>query len=156
MEQLRLLGSMERLKASDKSAMVDAAFAGLGRRKLEPLHDGLLWMIGRLGNRVPVYATIQQTPAIEKVEKWLAKLLQLEVGLRSKPAYPLSLMLLARKTGDRYRDVSERVRGEVESVLQQTGHARFAQLVSNGGGLDQEQLDTIVGETLPLGFVLAK
>lgn len=155
MEQLRLLGSMERLKASDKSAMVDAAFAGLGRRKLEPLHDGLLWMIGRLGNRVPVYATIQQTPAIEKVESWITKLLQLGVGLRSKPAYPLSLMLLARKTGDRYRDISERVRGEVAPMLAEMGYTRFASLVSSGGGLDQEQLDTVVGETLPLGFTLS-
>lgn len=155
MEQMRLLGSMERLKASDKSAMVDAAFAGLGRRKLEPLHDGLLWMIGRLGNRVPVYATIQQTPAIERVESWITKLMQLDAGLRSKPAYPLSLMLLSRKTGDRYRDIGERLRGEVAPMLAEMGHTRFASLVSTGGGLDQEQLDTVVGETLPLGFRLS-
>ena len=154
-EQLRLLGSLERLKVSEKSMMVEGAFAGLGRRKLEPLYDGLLWMIGRLGNRVPVYATIQQTPSIEKVENWLSKLLELPESIQAKPAYGLSLMLLGRLTGDRYRDVRVQWREQVEARLRALGQTRLASLVIQGGGLDQEQLDTVVGESLPLGFTLS-
>lgn len=154
-EQLRLLGSLERLKVGDKSSMVEGAFAGLGRRKLEPLYDGILWMIGRLGNRVPVYATIQQTPSIERVEGWISKLLELPQSVQSKPAYGLSLMLLGRLTGDRYRDVRVGWRERVEARLEELGHARLASLVIQGGGLDQEQLDTVVGESLPLGFTLS-
>jgi hypothetical protein len=154
-EQLRLLGSLERLKVGDKSSMVEGAFAGLGRRKLEPLYDGILWMIGRLGNRVPVYATIQQTPSIERVEGWISKLLELPQSVQSKPAYGLSLMLLGRLTGDRYRDVRVGWRERVEARLEELGHVRLASLVIQGGGLDQEQLDTVVGESLPLGFTLS-
>lgn len=154
-ELLRLLGSLERLRSKDKVAAAELALSGLHKKKLLPLHSALLWMIGRMGNRVPIYATLQQTVPVEKVSDWLDRLLVIEPPAALIPSYSLALMLLARRTGDRYRDISRDLR---EKVLQRMDTLESPSLhrglVADGGTLDEENTSSIVGDTLPLGFSL--
>jgi hypothetical protein len=156
-ELLRLLGSLERLRSADKSAVAEACLQALEKKKMEPLRPALLWTIGRLGCRVPVYASLQQTVSIERAMAWIDALLAIDapwVGKESS-AYCLALMLLARKTGDRYRDVSEKVRGRVVERMNGLGApAMHLDLVERGGRLDDEQTAQVVGDSLPLGFAL--
>lgn len=154
-ELLRLLGSLERLRSKDKVAAAELALSSLHKKKLLPLHSALLWMIGRMGNRVPIYATLQQTVPAEKVSDWLDRLLVIEPPAALVPSYSLALMLLARRTGDRYRDISRDLR---EKVLQRMDTLESPSLhrglVADGGTLDEENTSSIVGDTLPLGFSL--
>ncbi|MFN9852148.1 MAG: Hsp70 family protein [Planctomycetota bacterium] len=156
-ELLRLLGSLERLRSADKSAVAEACLQALETKKMDPLRPALLWTIGRLGCRVPVYASLQQTVSIERAMAWIDALLSIDapwVGKESS-AYCLALMLLARKTGDRYRDVSEKVRGRVVERMNGLGApAMHLDLVERGGRLDDEQTAQVVGDSLPLGFAL--
>lgn len=156
-ELLRLLGSLERLRSTDKGLMVDACMQALSKKRMAPLRPALLWTIGRLGCRVPVYASLQQTVAPDRVVPWIDALLGMNVASLEKDqgAYGLALMLLARRTGDRYRDIPDSVRGRVLETLQRMGaHAIHRELVERGGRLDEEHASQVVGDSLPLGFTL--
>ncbi|MFN7731233.1 MAG: Hsp70 family protein [Pirellula sp.] len=156
-ELIRLLGSLERIRSKDKALAGELALSGLQKKKLEPLHGALLWMIGRMGARVPVYATIQQTLPLELASSWIEKLLDLEGRFAGGAAssYALALMLIARKTGDRYRDLPSALRDRVVACLQRIQAPEMhARLVAEGGSLDADNVDEIVGDALPLGFSL--
>ena len=65
----------------------------------------------------------------------------------------LCLMQMTRRTDDRYRDVPSALRDRVAAQMSELGApAMHIDLVLRGGGLDQASADSIVGETLPLGF----
>ena len=62
-------------------------------------------------------------------------------------------MQLARRTGDRYRDISESTRGTVLKAMQDHhAPAHFITLVRAGGLLDTEEQNLIFGEALPRGL----
>ena len=100
----RLLGSLELLDVSRKIELGDMAVALLPKRKLENLQGPMIWTLGRLGQRVPVYGPLNTVVPRETVERWLDALLQ--HALRDAATSALAVMQLARRTDDRYRDVS--------------------------------------------------
>lgn len=158
-ELLRLLGSLERLRSVDKSTVVDACLQSLSKKKLDSLRPALLWTIGRLGSRVPVYASLQQTVSVERASCWVDALLEIDAPWVAKEssAYSLALMLLARRTGDRYRDISETVRARVIERMKVLGSpVLHLDLVESGGRLDEEHAAQVVGDSLPLGFTLRR
>jgi hypothetical protein len=119
-ELLRLLGSLERLRSVDKAGLVDSVLTALPKKKMDALRPAILWMVGRLGSRVPVYASLQQTVSVDRACGWIDRLLAIE-GLgygEDKSSFSLALMLLARRTGDRYRDVPESFRARVLDRLE--------------------------------------
>ena len=68
---------------------------------------------------------------------------------------PLALMQICRKTGDRYRDVSEKLRIEVlEWLKARQAPAHFLQLVAEGGELEAAEQGMVFGESLPQGLRL--
>jgi hypothetical protein len=156
-ELLRLLGSLERLQLKDKSVLAQGALAALTRKKLQSLRPALLWMLGRVGARAPVYASLQETVPAERTTPWVEQLL----GMPPKDwegmegSLSLALMQMARRTGDRYRDLPaplrQRVLDRMETIGAPETHRR---LVAEIGTLDEENTASIVGDSLPLGFVL--
>ena len=156
-ELLRLIGSLEWLSNEDKILVCEQAIQALAKKKLEPIHGPLLWMIGRLASRTPVYASLQQVVSETRANQWIDKLLKLDpVWMQRNVAmYSLCLMQMSRRTNDRYRDVATAVRDRVASQLQAIDAPPLhIQLVLEGGKLDDSIADTIVGEALPLGFRL--
>ena len=66
-------------------------------------------------------------------------------------------MQLARRSGDRHRDVSDEVRADVVEFLHEQHAAdHLIKLVAVGGALEAEELATVVGESLPLGLRLVE
>jgi hypothetical protein len=150
-EVLRLLGSLELLPLALKRELGELLLALLPQRKLLALQAPLLWTLGRLGARSPFYGPLNVVIAMEVVSRWIEELF-------SRPtidseALRFALVQLARRTGDRYRDLPESVRQRVIERLQaeQASPAQLA-LVTTGGLLDAATAGQVFGEALPLGL----
>ena len=77
--------------------------------------------------------------------------------VRAAHVGPVSIMQIARCTGDRYRDLSEPRRREAARWL--TDHAadrHLVELVLQGGQLDADEQDQVFGESLPIGLSLER
>ena len=62
---------------------------------------------------------------------------------------------IARKTGDRFRDLSDKVRGRVVGWLETNDAApHLVRLVREGGALEAEEQSAAFGESLPKGLRL--
>lgn len=158
-ELMRLVGSLEWLTMDEKSTVAEQILQSFGRKRLEAIHGPLLWSLGRLGSRTPVYATLQQVVSASRVQSWVEKLLKLDEAWIAKNTgmVSLCLMQMTRRTDDRYRDVPSLLRERVAAQLAQLGSpALHMDLILRGGGLDQASEDSIVGESLPLGFRLSR
>jgi len=153
----RLLGSLERLPVATRHEIGDLAAAFLGRRKMQDLRAALLWAIGRTGARQPVYGPLSHVAAVEKAEQWLGRILTDAADLPAgeTAAANLAVMQLARKSGDRYRDVSPAMRDSALAFLQtRAAPTHYLKLVTEGGVLDEEELGQVIGERLPVGLAL--
>jgi molecular chaperone DnaK (HSP70) len=79
--------------------------------------DPRLWTaIGRIGARIPAYASAHYVVSPTTAERWLDHLLREK--WRDVPTAAPAAVMLARRTGDRARDISERVRDEVVRALE--------------------------------------
>ncbi len=157
-EWMRLIGSLEWLTSQEKGMVAEQILVAFGRKKLDGMHGPLLWTLGRLGSRTPLYATLQQVVGAAKVQTWVEKLLGLEEAwcMRHVGMLSLCLMQLTRRTEDRYRDVPASVRDRVAQRLQDWKAPELhRELILRGGRLDAESSESIVGDALPLGFRLS-
>jgi hypothetical protein len=146
----RLLGSLEFLAATTKAELGRMLLDLLGKRKMEPVQSAMLWAIGRLGARVPLYGPLNAVVPAETAAKWLTTLMSMRI---ENAACQLAVMQLARRTEDRYRDLSENLRREAADWLATLDAPRhFVDLVRNGGSLDDEEQGLVFGESLPKGL----
>jgi hypothetical protein len=122
--------------------------------------DPRLWAaIGRLGARVPAYASVHHVVAASIAERWLDHLARekwTEIATAARAATEL-----ARVTGDRARDVSERARRDVERRL--VAHAasdpratEWARAVREIVAIDDTDRAAFYGEALPVGLRLVE
>jgi molecular chaperone DnaK (HSP70) len=152
-ESWRLLGSLELLSLAEKTELGNIAADMISRKKLAASKPILAWAIGRLGTRQPLYGPLNAVVAPETAVKWLDRLLEVE---ERDGAIALGVMQLARLTGDRYRDLEEVQRQRaVDFLSAEDRYRHFAQLVREGGKLDEEEQGIVFGETLPKGLQLA-
>jgi len=112
-----------------------------------------LWAaIGRIGARVPAYASVHHVVAPAAVEAWIDVLLR--QAWEKLPTAPLAAVRMARLTGDRARDVSDRVRAAVQQRLIKVGAAAsLVKDLSDATPREEERAETF-GERLPLGLRL--
>jgi molecular chaperone DnaK (HSP70) len=150
-EMIRLAGSLERVSPARKLEVGEAL---LGRVELEGAAPHLLWSLGRLGARVPFHASDHLVVAPAAAEAWIDRLL----AARAPPgelAFPLAQ--LARRSGDRVRDVGGPVRLQVERALRDAGApaelVRSVREVVRSSAAEEQR---IFGESLPPGLSLAE
>jgi molecular chaperone DnaK (HSP70) len=109
--------------ASSLERVAPARRAELGAWVLERTwtdRDPRLWTaLGRLGARVPAYASVHHVVSATVAERWLDHLMR-EKWDAVQTAIAAAV-LLARRTGDRARDVGDRVRRDVEARLVAAG-----------------------------------
>jgi hypothetical protein len=151
-EVLRLLGSLELLAGDTKIELGRMLLELLPKKKLEPIRPAVAWSLGRLGARVPAYGPLNTVVPPSEAGDWAAKMLELPSG---EAMLQFALVNLARRTGDRYRDLDESQRQQVLNWLNQHGvgdHAR--NLVREGGELAADEQDRVFGEALPKGLRL--
>lgn len=156
-ENLRLIGSLEWIEATEKIQVTQQLLDSLARKKNHSLVGPILWAAGRLGCRVPVYANLQMIVPARYVNTWANQLLGLEKQFSENNLSTVSLCLAlwCRLTGDRYRDVDSTLRSRViEWMEAQKVSDQQIELVRTGGDLSCEDATSVMGEALPLGFTL--
>lgn len=82
--------------------------------------DPALWTaLGRVGARVPIYASVHHVVPARQVEGWLDHLLREK--WEQLPTAAAAAVQLGRLTGDRARDVDDRIRSELCQRLERLG-----------------------------------
>lgn len=116
--------------------------------------DPRLWAaVGRLGARVPTYASAHHVVAPHVAERWLDHLMREK--WTEVPTAAQAAVQLARVTDDRARDVPERVRREVEKRLVAMGaKVEWVRAVRERVDVDEGERAAFFGEGLPPGLRL--
>jgi hypothetical protein len=162
-EVWRLLGSLELLDTGLKIELGQLVF-DLGLRKgPETIREASAWALGRLGTRVPVYGPLNTLVPVEVVETWTQRLLALDADpafVRRAGELPPSAvfvgMQLARRTGDRYRDVSDQLRAAVQQwLVKRQAPKHFVTLVGEGGDLHEDEQVWVFSESVLPGLKIA-
>jgi hypothetical protein len=90
--------------------------------------------------------------APEEAAQWVLRLLELPP---EDDLARFAVVHLARRTGDRFRDLAETVREKALAWLTAGGATpRDVLLVRDGGTLEPQEQDRLFGETLPKGLRL--
>jgi hypothetical protein len=158
-EVWRLLGSLELLKPALKTELGNFVLDRLSKEKVAAVRDALLFALGRIGARVPVYGPLDVMLGADTADRWSRRVMahfpaDAARGEKDdKPAF--SVTMLTRRTGDRYRDVSDDLRDSVVRWLSERGASpHLLQLVREGGALVEEEQRSVFGESLPRGLRL--
>jgi hypothetical protein len=162
-EVWRLLGSLELLDIGPKIELGQLVF-DLGLRKgSEAIREASAWALGRLGTRVPVYGPLNTLVPVEVVEAWTQRLLALDADptfVHRAGELPPSVvfvgMQLTRRTGDRYRDVSDQLRDAVQEwLVKRQAPKHFVTLVGEGGDLHEDEQILVFSESVLPGLKIA-
>jgi molecular chaperone DnaK (HSP70) len=118
--------------------------------------DPRLWSaLGRLGGRVPAYASVHHVVAPHVAERWLDHLLREKWD--AVPTAGQAATQLARRTGDRARDVSDALRTEVARRLAAIGaDEAWIQAVREVVPVAERDRVAFFGDALPLGLRLVE
>ncbi len=173
----RRLGKQERLEMWMTAASLEEVDprhkAELGQVLVDGARESVpnaqaLWAIARLGARVPFAGPANQVVKRQVVERWIEVLMDRAVEEQAaadqanedralSPALARAVAHLARRTGDRQRDIGDAQRERLIAKLEATPDAnRWAALVREGGELAEEEEAQVFGEALPAGLVLAE
>jgi hypothetical protein len=133
----------------------------LGRRLMERITKGRprpqeLWALGRLGARIPFYGPLDQVVSSEEASHWVHGLLSLR--LEGADALARTLVHLARRTGDRARDLPPEDLDLLSEWLAQTPQAkRYRELLTDPEvALFSQEEAWIFGESLPAGLIVSE
>jgi hypothetical protein len=146
-EEWRLFASLEHLLASTRALLGHELVAKIGK---EPGDAIWLWSLGRLGARIPLYGPLHSVVAAEIAGEWLKALLD---SSKFTAVTASAIVLLARRTDDRSRDIDDAIREQAISRLMALGIAEETiQLLSKY--VPPERADAVrsFGESLPPGL----
>ncbi len=152
-EMWRCAASLERLAPDLKATLGDVLVKDLARPN-PPNH--ILWCVGRLGGRVPLFGPANATVPKETAEHWATALLARKFApSRETTDAIFALAQLGRVSGDRARDLDDSLRAGVLSRLGDLG-ADEATLrpVREYHELETEQQGQALGDALPVGLRL--
>ena len=150
----RMLGSMELIAQSVRIELGDMIIDLLHRPAFESVRNALIWSLGRIGGRVPVYGPLNGVVQLSQVTNWIDVLLR--TGDLHDSTTQLALMQLTRRTHDRFRDVEDCLRNRVaDRLTTASAKSHLVTLITEGGSLESEEANLILGESLPVGLRLA-
>ncbi len=151
-EVWRLLAALEWLPAAQKQWLGSLALAALDKEGPGAWNRAAAWSLARLGARVPAYGPLNTVVKTSVAEQWLTALL---AGARPEPETLLAVMQLSRRTQDRHRDISHRLREQVLARLQAwSAPPHYLELVGTGGTLMDGEQRAVFGESIPPGLML--
>ncbi|TMB01133.1 MAG: molecular chaperone DnaK, partial [Deltaproteobacteria bacterium] len=149
-EMVRLLGALERLPVDRK---IEAG-AWLLERLSAGRAPGVAWALGRLGARIPVAGAAHYAVPPEVASEWLARLLALDFGAVEDA--PFAIAQIARRSGDRARDLDEETRERAAARLERSAAPEdWALSIREARALGEKDEQRVFGEALPLGLHLA-
>ena len=149
-ELVTMLGSLERAPVARRVQLGDWLL-----ERTWSSDDPRLWSaIGRIGARVPLYASLHHVVPQKSAETWVERLLRAD--WKTTTTAPHAAVQLARVTGDRARDISDRLRGEVAKKLAAVNaKPEWVAAVTTLAEMNEDDRVAILGEGLPLGLRLA-
>jgi len=151
-EMVRTAAALERLDPAAKTVCGN----WIAARLRVPTQSGSgpwAWALGRLGARVPLFGSSHQTVAAEQASAWLELLLA--KGIRDVDGAAFAVVQLARRTGDRTRDLDEDLRGQASDALRAAkAPDRWLQVVNEVVALEAEDEARALGDTLPAGLTV--
>ncbi len=129
-----------------------------GRRLLSELTGGKaalqhFWSLARIGARDLLYGPVDRVIAPDEASRWIGALLERE-WKEITPALSAAAQM-ARKTGDRIRDVDEKTARRVIDALTAGGFSQndirpIVEVVP----MEKQEINTMFGEALPSGIVM--
>ena len=150
-EVWRLLGSLELLSVRGKIELAQILLDLMPHRKMDSVRPAIAWALGRIAARLPVYGPLNTVVPVDNVTQWLNRLMKLAYD--DDPMVQFSVMQMARRTEDRYRDLPDKLRLKVLAWLERNeAPSHFVELVREVGQLDDEEQGLVFGEALPRGL----
>ncbi len=149
-EIYRMLGALELLELSSKIVLGAKLVTSLAQKGVSGHYVPWLQTLGHIGGRTLMYGPLNSVVPVEIVEQWLSSLLALPYWERGQ-SFPL--VQLARKTGDRYRDISGELREQVLDLLHSIdAPPHYLNLVEDVGQFNEKEQQLFFGEQLPTGL----
>ncbi len=149
-DMVRLVGVLERLPIDKKVVACEWLLKRL-QKSSEP--NQTWWAVGRIASRVPFYGNSHNVIPAEIVTEWLQLLLK--VDWKKVPQAGFAATLIARKSGDRARDLDEAVRQQViDKLITSKSPSSWLEMVETYKELGESEAKQIFGEALPPGLKL--
>ncbi|MCE7982734.1 MAG: molecular chaperone DnaK [Caldilinea sp. CFX5] len=146
-----MLANLEWLTPEVKVELGRELWQKWGKNKPHPKE---LWALSRFGARTPIYGPLDRLIASAEAAAWVERLLTLNLEPSNSAAN--ALILLARFTDDRSRDIPEELRERVSAWLARRSDAAHLQAMLNNPvtTLDKAEQEWMFGESLPVGLSL--
>lgn len=142
--------NMEKLYGKEKIELGRKLLAVTSVKKLKAQH---LWALSRLGARELLYGPADRVIPPAEVSKWIEQLVSYAWSNPNIAGRTVSQ--LARKTGDRSRDLDEKVQAAVlEWMAKHDMSENRRQRVRDIVPLAHQEQDAMFGESLPQGIIL--
>lgn len=148
-EMVRCAASLELLLPEDKALLGGWVVSRLESK--DTAGGPWAWALGRLGARLPVYGAAHRVVPVETASAWVEVLLKLDFKRHDGARFALTQ--LARKTGDRSRDLDDALRARVLDALKDAPDT-WKQLVAEVVQLSVDDEARALGDTLPAGLSL--
>ena len=149
---VRLAGALERVSPERKAKVGGWLVERLDVHEENPQ---TWWAVGRLGARVPFHGSAHQVVPRHVASQWLAKALTFDFA--DAPEAAFAATLLARRSGDRERDLSEALRNQVADRLADADQpATWVTMVREVAHLDTADERRLMGDSLPPGLRLVE
>lgn len=149
-DMVRLVAVLERLPAPTKVRLGGWLLQRLSKAA-EPAESW--WALGRIGSREPFHGSAHEVVPTATAEEWLKRAMQHDFRKQPQPAFAAAL--LARRCGDRARDIDSALR---DALLEQLRAARspesWQSMVTEFKPLSEADVKRIYGEALPPGLAL--
>ena len=149
-EMVRLAAVLENLPVETKQQIAGWLLKRLQKSSETPIS---WWALGRIASRVPFYGSAHNVIAKQAVQPWLAKLTQSD--WRKNQAQAFAVVMIARRSGDRSRDLDEDYRHRIIEKLKGSRVPKsWIDMVSEVKELDAAEAKRVFGEALPSGLKL--
>ncbi|MBI9086764.1 MAG: hsp70 family protein [Desulfobacterales bacterium] len=150
LEMWMAVSNLELLQPADKVKWGRHLLAEIHPKRSKPQQ---LWSLSRIGARLLLYGSADRVVPATEAEKWCDGLM--EKNWRNPVPVGMALAQMARKTGDRTRDLSPAAMARIGGWL--AVHPKLAhlcELLEQVVALQSNEAQTVFGESLPRGLIL--
>ena len=152
LEIFMAVANMERMEVDQKIKWGRQLMDDIKPKKAKPQQ---LWSLSRLGARELLYGSTDRVIPVKEVLKWIRFLMAQE--WKHMPPVLNAVVQMARKTGDRLRDIDEEQLSPIKEWLnsQKDGHT-YLKLLEKPVPMEKQEETVIFGESLPVGLMISK
>jgi hypothetical protein len=154
LEMWMAIANMEHLHTKEKIRLGRILLAELTPKQSRPQH---FWSLSRIGARELLYGPVDRVVPPREVSDWLTSLMS--TNWRDLKPVAAALAQLARKTGDRTRDLEPKM---IDRLIQWMSHDSMDQEMMEANlkylqdviPMSDQEENVIFGESLPTGILL--